>query len=146
MTVDRYLEADPAALFAAIVDSADDVILSKTLDGIITSWNHAAERTLGYTADEALGHSIKLIIPAELHPQEDEILSQVRGGQRVEHFETVRQAKDGRLLDVSLTVSPIRDTDGKVVGASAVARDISLQKRTEREREEAMARAEAAYR
>jgi PAS domain S-box-containing protein len=119
------------ALLAAIVDSSDDAIVSKTLDGIITSWNRGAERIFGYTAEEATGQHIKLIIPLERHPEEDNVLAQIRRGEKVDHFQTVRQAKDGRRLDISLTVSPVRDANGKVIGASKVARDISDQKRIE---------------
>jgi PAS domain S-box-containing protein len=139
-------EIQAAALLAAIVDSADDAIISKTLVGTITSWNKAAERIFGYTAEEAVGRNIKLIIPTELHSEEDEILARLRRGEKIDHFQTIRQAKDGRRIDISLTVSPIRDAAGNVTGASKVARDVSLQKRIEREREEALARAEAAYR
>src|SRR6266478_8400594 len=139
-------EIQAAALLAAIVDSADDVIISKTLEGIITYWNKAAERIFGYTAEEAVGRNIKLIIPTDLHPEEDEILARLRRGEKIDHFQTIRQAKDRRRIDISLTVSPIRDAAGNVIGASKVARDISLQKRIEGEREEALARAEAAYR
>src|SRR5690242_9047524 len=146
MTPEKPCESQAAALLAAIVDSADDVIVSKDLEGTITSWNKAAERIFGYTAEEAVGRNIKLIIPTDLHSEEDEILARLRRGEKIDHFQTTRQAKDGRRVDISLTVSPIRDSSGNVTGASKVARDISLQKRMEREREEALARAEAAYR
>ena len=146
MTPEKPCESQAAALLAAIVDSADDVIVSKDLEGTITSWNKAAERIFGYTAEEAVGRNIKLIIPTDLHSEEDEILARLRRGEKIDHFQTTRQAKDGRRVDISLTVSPIRDSAGNVTGASKVARDISLQKRMEREREEALARAEAAYR
>jgi PAS domain S-box-containing protein len=146
VSLEKFQERDPAALLAAIVDSADDVIVSKTLDGIITSWNRAAERTFGYSAEEAIGRSVKLIIPTELHSEEDEILARLRQGEQIDHYQTVRQTKDGRRLDISLTVSPVRDTNGNIIGASKVARDITFQKELEREREEAVARMEAAYR
>jgi len=118
---------------AAIVDSSDDAIVSETLDGIITSWNRAAERMFGWTEPEAVGRHITLIIPAERHAEETEVLAKLREGDRIEHFDTVRVTKDGRLLDVSLTVSPIRDTRGEIVGASKIARDISERRRLEAE-------------
>jgi PAS domain S-box-containing protein len=126
------------ALLAAIVDSSDDVIVSKNLDGIITSWNRGAERTFGYSAPEAIGKHITLIIPSDRLEEENEILRRLRRGERVDHFETVRRRKDGVLLDMSLTISPIRDAAGHIIGASKVAKDITLQKRAEeilRERE-----------
>jgi PAS domain S-box-containing protein len=102
-----------AARLAAIVASSDDLIVSKTLDGIITSWNPAAERILGYAEDEAIGKHITLIIPPERWSEEDEVLARIRRGERVEHFETVRRAKSGTLLNISLTVSPIKDPEGR---------------------------------
>ena len=103
---------------AAIVESSDDVIVSKTLDGIITSWNPAAERIFGWTAAEAVGRHITLIIPAERRAEEDDVLARIRRGERVDHFETVRLTKDGRLVDMSITVSPVKDAAGHIVGAS----------------------------
>src|SRR5216683_1851728 len=126
---------DVAARLAAIVTSSDDVIVSKTLTGTITSWNPAAERILGYTAEEAVGKNIKMIIPPDRWAEEDDVLARIRRGERVEHFETVRRAKSGRLLNVSLTVSPVRDAKGRVVGASKVARDITDRVQDEKERE-----------
>jgi PAS domain S-box-containing protein len=126
------------SLLSAIVDSSDDAIVSKTLDGIITSWNPAAEKMFGYSASEAIGQSIRIIIPSELQAEEDYVLRQIRRGQKVEHFQTVRQTKDGRRLNISLTVSPVRDAEGVVVGASKIARDISDQKKLELEREAAL--------
>jgi PAS domain S-box-containing protein len=128
-----------AAHLAAIIASSDDIIVSKTLEGIITSWNPAAERILGYSAEEAVGKHITLIIPPERWGEEDEVLARIGRGERVDHFETVRRAKDGSLLHISLTVSPVRDADGKVVGASKVARDITDRKRLETEREKLLA-------
>lgn len=116
---------------AAIVESSDDVILSKDLNGIITSWNAAATRLFGYSADEMIGMSILKLIPEDLHSDEKTIMESVRAGRRVEHFETVRRTKSGQLLDVSLTVSPIRDKHGRVIGASKILRDISTRKRLE---------------
>jgi len=125
-----------AARLAAIVASADDAIISKTLDGRITSWNGAAERLFGYTEREVLGQPITIIIPKERLSEEDEIIRRLRLGQSMEHFETERRAKDGHLIPISLTVSPIRARDGRVVGASKIARDISDRKRLEAERDE----------
>jgi PAS domain S-box-containing protein len=116
---------------AAIVSSSDDVILSKNLDGIITSWNHAAVRVFGYAAEEIIGSSILKLIPEHLHSDETRIIENIRAGRRVEHFETVRVTKDGRMIDVSLTISPIKDERGQVIGASKILRDISGRKRIE---------------
>jgi PAS domain S-box-containing protein len=117
---------------AAIVASSDDVILSKDLNGIITSWNDAATRVLGYKADEMIGASILKLIPENLHSDEKTIIENIRAGRRVEHFETVRLTKGGELIDVSLTVSPVKDAQGRVIGASKILRDISTRKRMER--------------
>jgi PAS domain S-box-containing protein len=119
------------SLLCAIVDNSDDAIVSKTLDGIITSWNRAAEEMFGYTAGEAIGQSIHIIIPTERQSEENYVLDRIRRGQKVDHFETVRQTKDGRRLDISLTVSPIRDAFGTVVGASKIARDMTSRRRLE---------------
>src|SRR6185436_19998654 len=116
---------------AAVVESSDDAIVSTTLDGVIRSWNAGAERIFGYTAAEAVGQPITLIIPPERHDEEPAILARLRRGERVEHFETVRVAKDGRRIDISLTVSPVRDADGRLIGASKVARDITQRKQAE---------------
>ena len=118
-------------LLAAIVASSDDAIISKNLDGIITSWNQGAERIFRYTPEEAIGQHISLIIPPERHSEESDILNRLRQGQRVDHFHTVRKRKDGSLLDVSLTISPVRDSSGRVIGASKVARDVTAQKLAE---------------
>jgi PAS domain S-box-containing protein len=118
-------------LLAAIVDSSDDAIISKNLNGVITSWNRAAERLFGYLADEAIGQHITLIIPADRRNEETEILARIRRGERVDHFETVRIRKDRTLLDISLTISPVKDLNGTVTGASKVARDITDRKRAE---------------
>ena len=119
------------AELAAIIASSDDVILSKDLNGTITSWNDAATRVFGYSAEEMVGASILKLIPKHLHSDEKTILESIRAGRRIEHFETVRLAKDGRLIDVSLTVSPIKDEEGQVIGASKILRDISTRKRME---------------
>ena len=120
------------AWLAAIVDSSDDAIASKTLDGIVTSWNPAAKRLFGYEPAEIVGKPITTIIPPELHSEEADILARLRRGERVDHYETVRLAKDGRRIDISLTISPIRDGEGTVIGASKIARDITQRKRDER--------------
>jgi PAS domain S-box-containing protein len=116
---------------AAIVDSSDDAIISKDLTGIITTWNTAAARLFGYRSDEIVGRSVLLLIPEELHPEEPEILRKVTAGERIEHFETRRRRKNGELLDISLTISPIRDATGRIVGISKIARDITERKLTE---------------
>ena len=116
---------------AAIVSDSEDAVVSKTLDGIILSWNAGAERLFGYTAAEAVGRPITLIIPPERQGEEFEVLARLRHGERVEHFETVRVAKDGRRIDISLTVSPVRDREGRITGASKIARDITDRKRGE---------------
>lgn len=116
---------------AAIVESSDDAIVSKDLTGTITSWNKAAERMFGYTQGEAIGQSITLIIPPDRKNEEINILARIGRGERIEHFETVRLRKDGTQLDVSVTISPVRNSSGRVIGASKVARDITAQKRTE---------------
>ena len=122
---------DQARLLAAIVRDSNDAIISKRLDGTITSWNLGAERLFGYTSDEAVGRHITMIIPDDRLAEEDVILGRLRAGERLEHFETIRQHKDGERIDVSLTVSPIRSREGKVIGASKVARDIRDRKRYE---------------
>ena len=120
------------AWLSAIIESSNDAIVSKTLEGVITSWNPAAVRLFGYTAEEIIGKPITTIIPPELHVEEAQILARLRRGERLQHFETVRVAKDGQRVEVSLTVSPIKDEEGTVVGASKIARDIGLRKHSER--------------
>ena len=122
---------EAAQHLAAIVTSSNDAIVSKDLNGIIRTWNEGAEHLFGYAAEEIIGKPILTIIPPDRHDEEQRILERIRSGQRVEHFETVRQRKDGSLVDVSLTVSPIRRDDGMIVGASKIARDISERRRTE---------------
>jgi PAS domain S-box-containing protein len=125
-------ESDTAARYlAAVVESSDDAIVSKGLDGVIKTWNPGAERIFGYTAAEAVGKSIRLIIPPARRNEEDDVLRHIANGERVEHFETVRRRKDGSLVDISLTVSPIRDEIGRIVGASKIAKDISKEKEAE---------------
>ncbi|HEY2424304.1 MAG TPA: PAS domain S-box protein [Pseudolabrys sp.] len=116
---------------SSIVQFSDDAIVSKNLKGIIESWNAGAERIFGYTASEAVGQSVEIVIPPDRLNEEPEILDRIRRGERIEHYETVRRRKDGSLIDISLTVSPILDANGKVIGASKIARDISERKRSE---------------
>ena len=116
---------------ASIVESSDDAIVSKNLDGIITSWNRGAARIFGYTADEAIGQPITIVIPQDRQDEERAILTRLRRGERIDHFETVRQNKHGSLIVVSLTVSPVKNAEGKIVGASKIARDITAQKRSQ---------------
>lgn len=123
--------AEVRNLLSLIVASSDDAIVSKDLNGIITSWNRGAERMFGYTAEEMIGSSILRIIPSDRHSEEAAILSKLRRGERVDHYETMRRKKDGRLFDISITVSPLTDADGNVIGASKIARDISEQKRAQ---------------
>ena len=108
---------------AAIVDSAEDAIASKDINGVVQTWNRAAERMFGYSAEEAIGKPITLIIPPALQDEERLIIQKVGAGERIEHFETTRARKDGRLLPISLTISPIRDQHGRIIGASKIARD-----------------------
>ena len=124
----------------ALIESADDAIISKTLDGIITSWNAGAERIFGYTADEVIGKPITILIPEGHLDEEPAILSRLRAGQRIEHYETVRVTKDGRLIDISLTVSPIIGPNGKIIGASKIARDITEQRQARRALDDAAER------
>lgn len=124
-------QREAARKLAAIVDSSEDAIISKTLDGIIQSWNAAAERIFGYTAAEAVGRPITMLFPTDRLDEEERIISRIRSGERVEHFDTVRLAKDGTSIPISLTISPIKDDEGKIVGASKIARDITERIRTE---------------
>ena len=126
---------DPGALrLAAIVESSDDAIVGKDLNGIVFSWNLAAERIFGYTAEEMIGRSIRTIIPDDRQSEEDDVIARIHRGERVHHFETVRRRKDGSMVPISLTISPIRNPDGVVVGASKIARDITERKLAEAER------------
>jgi PAS domain S-box-containing protein len=115
---------------ASIVESSDDAIVSKNLDGIVTSWNSGAERIFGYTAEEAIGQPITIVIPNDRRDEERTILTRIRRGERIDHFETIRQRKHGSLIVVSLTVSPVKSAEGNIVGASKIARDITEQKRS----------------
>ena len=128
---EQRLAQEKQAMLAAIVDSTDDTILSKTLKGIITSWNPAAERMFGYSEKEAVGKHISILIPEDRLQEEDYIIGNISKGIRVEHFETVRKTKDGRLIDIALTISPIRNKNGEIIGASKIARNITEQKKNE---------------
>jgi PAS domain S-box-containing protein len=143
---DEELDALSRERLAAIVESSDDVIVSKTLDGIITSWNPAAERTFGWTPAEAVGRHITLIVPEDRREEENDVLARIRRGERVDHFETIRRAKDGRLVDMSITVSPVKNAAGHIVGASKVARDITERRRLEEQRALLLAREQEARR
>jgi len=116
---------------ASIVEFCDDAIVSKNLDGVITSWNKGAERLFGYLAEEVIGKPVTILIPRDRQNEEYAILERIRRGDRIDHYETIRRRKDGSLIDVSLTISPMRDTEGKVVGASKIAHDITERKRSE---------------
>jgi PAS domain S-box-containing protein len=131
------ISQDASTRLAAIVESSDDAIVSKNLDGVISSWNGSAERLFGYTADEAIGKNILLIVPPDRREEEATILARLRRGERIDHFETVRISKDGKRLDISLTISPVKDASGRVVGASKVARDITGRREAEEARKEA---------
>ena len=128
----------PQQRLAAIVHDADDAIISKNLESIVTSWNPAAERIFGYKAEEMIGQSILRIIPADLAGEEADFISRIRRGERVEHHETRRVCKDGKTIHVSLTVSPIRNADGEIIGASKIARDITDKKRLEQQAADAL--------
>jgi PAS domain S-box-containing protein len=141
---DRKQAEAVMAQMAAIVESSDDAIVSKDLNGIITSWNKGAQKLFGYTAEEVIGKSITILIPPDRENEESYILDRIRRGEVVDHYETVRRHKDGSEIDVSLTVSPVRDKTGKVIGASKISRDISERKRTEIEREEMLLKETAA--
>jgi PAS domain S-box-containing protein len=125
-------EAEVYERLASIVESSDDAIISKDLNGVVVTWNKGAERIFGYTVDEMVGKPIALLIPPERVNEEPEILDRLRHGERIDHYETVRVRKDGRRIDISLTVSPIRDAEGRIVGASKIARDITERKLSER--------------
>jgi PAS domain S-box-containing protein len=125
------ISSSHAQRLATIVESSDDAIISKDLNGVIATWNRGAEKLFGYEADEVLGRSIMILFPAELQEEEARILASIKRGERIENYETVRQHKDGTRIPIALTVSPIHDAAGQVVGASKIARDISLRKRTE---------------
>ena len=124
-----------AERLAAIVESSDDAILTKDLNGVVTSWNGGAERIFGYTAEEMVGRPITTIIPADRRGEETEILTRLRRGERIDHYETIRQRKDGSLVDISLTVSPLKDSDGRIIGASKIARDVTEFRRSQQQQQ-----------
>jgi len=128
---ERKHAEEAAQWLASIVDTSDYAIISKDLDGIITSWNKGAERIFGYMAEEIIGESIKVLIPQEFQDEENTILERIRSGQRIDHYETVRRRKDGSLINISLSVSPVKNAQGKILGASKIARDITERKRNE---------------
>lgn len=128
---DRKRADMDAQRLASIVESSDDAIVSKALDGIITSWNRGAERLFGYTAEEVIGKSVTILIPEDRMNEEPMILDRIRRGERVDHYDTVRRRKDGSLIDISLTISPLKDSDGRIIGASKIARDITERKRAQ---------------
>ena len=128
-----------AQRLGAIVESSDDAIISKDLNGTITSWNSGAQRIFGYEAGEVIGKSVTILMPPERVNEEPGILARLRSGERIDHYETVRRHKDGTLLDVSLTVSPLRNAQGKIIGASKIARDVTERKKMEKQRELLMA-------
>ena len=130
---ERKSAEEAAQFLAAIVESSDDAILTKNLDGIITSWNRGATRLFGYTADEVVGKSITILIPVDRHNEEPTILARIRRGERVDHYETIRRRKDGSLVEISLTVSPVKRPDGTIIGASKIARDITERKRAQQQ-------------
>jgi PAS domain S-box-containing protein len=132
---DRKQAEQAKQRLASIVQFSEDAIVSKNLTGVIQTWNAGAERLFGYTASEAIGRSIEMLIPRDRLHEEPEILARIRRGERIEHYETVRVRKDGRLIDISLTVSPIKDTDGRVIGASKIARDITERRKAQEQRE-----------
>jgi PAS domain S-box-containing protein len=116
-------------ILLSIVENSDDAIITKNLDGIISSWNRAAQRVFGYAAEEVIGKSVTILIPPDRHNEEPTIIARIRRGERIDHYETVRQHKDGSLIDISLTISPIKNAGGKIIGAAKIARDISERKR-----------------
>ena len=121
-------DRDAQRFLAAVVEFSDDAIITKDLNGIITSWNKGAERLFGYAASEIIGKPVVMLIPPDRENEEPNILARLRQGQRIDHYETIRRRKDGTLLDISLTVSPVKDADGKIIGASKIARDITERK------------------
>jgi PAS domain S-box-containing protein len=133
---ERVHAEETRALLAAIVEASHDAVVSKTLDGIVTSWNAGAARIFGYSATEMVGRPIAMIIPAERLEEEQDILRRLRRGEGIDHFDTVRRTKDGCLVDVSLTISPVKDESGRIIGASKIARDVTDRKRAEAERAE----------
>jgi len=150
VTVQREIDRDKARqlmaarLLGSIVESSEDAIISKSLDGVIQTWNAAAERLFGHPAERAIGTHISLIIPPERIGEEDQIIASLKAGQRIEHFETERLRNDGRRLLVSLTISPIKDDEGRVIGASKIVRDVTRQRQAEQREHQLLADAAAA--
>src|SRR5215213_1992802 len=141
----RLLRQDFAPFWlSSIIESAEDTVISKSLEGVIMSWNKGAERIFGYTADEVVGKPVTILIPDDHMDEEPTILARLRAGDRIEHYETVRVRKDGRLIDISLTVSPIKGPHGQVIGASKIARDITEQRQARRALDEASERLKVA--
>lgn len=132
-------DEEKSAKLAAIIESSDDAIISKTLESVITSWNDSAERILGYTADEIIGQTIYKLIPEDRRDEEPKILSRLKSGERVEHFETKRLTKYGKLIDVSLTISPVRNKEGQIIGLSKIMRDITYKKQEEQRKNDFVA-------
>ena len=128
---DSKPSAEMLSHFAAVIEYSDDAIITKTLNGVISSWNPGAQRLFGYTAAEAIGKPVTMLIPDNHLDEEPGILARLRRGERIDHYETIRRRKDGELINVSLTVSPIKDGAGRIIGASKIARDITRQKRAE---------------
>jgi PAS domain S-box-containing protein len=130
-SIARMRSGEAAQRLASIIESSDDAIVSKDLNGVVTSWNRGAQRIFGYSAADMIGQPIMILIPPDRHDEEPEILERIRRGERVEHFETIRQRKNGSLVDISVTISPVKDADGRIIGASKIARDITDRKRAE---------------
>jgi PAS domain S-box-containing protein len=143
---DRKRAEQELARLAAVVASSEDAIIGKSLDGTISIWNAAAERLYGYTAAEAIGRSVGMLMPPERDAELLPLLERVGRGEQIQHFETIRRTRDGRLVEVSLSISPVRDTAGRIVGASTIARDITERRKAEREREQLVGRLQAALR
>lgn len=135
MAITQKYAAEAHLILASIVESSEDAILSKTLDGIVTSWNRAAERMYGYSAQEVVGEMVTCLFPPDRKDEFIQIMEHIRRGERIKHYETRRRRKDGRILDVSISISPLKDNSGTIIGASTIARDISKQKELERQRE-----------
>jgi PAS domain S-box-containing protein len=144
LTVTKRFERD--AHFAAVVATSDDAIISRSLDGTVVTWNPAAEGLFGYAASEMVGQSVRMLIPDDRQHEEDEVLSRIRLGQKLDHYATVRRRTDGTLVPVSLTVSPVLDERGVVIGASKIARDITERARADQERRRLLEIARAANR
>ena len=128
---DRKRADADAERLASIVETSDDAIISKNLNGVITSWNRSAQRVFGYRAEEVIGKQVEILIPGDRMNEEAEIIERIRRGERIERYDTVRRRKDGSLIDVSLTISPLKDADGRIIGASKIARDITERKRAQ---------------